>query len=132
MEYSDSHCASTIKEVIAHRGIKVTDQLRGGEGGAGTCALVPTVHQYGMHQLECHTPNRPHAIILGVMLANAVPQPIVIWHYYWVKGWAGCPSRHHYKALAALRIASPQEVLLYPVSDTCNLPVFLRCPFPQR
>jgi hypothetical protein len=47
MEYSDSHCASTIKEVIAHRGIKVTDQLRGGEGGAGTCALVPTVHQYG-------------------------------------------------------------------------------------
>ena len=27
------------------------------------------------------------------------------WHYYWVKG----PSRRRYKALAALRIASPQE-----------------------
>jgi hypothetical protein len=31
-----------------------------------------------VRQLGWHPPNRPHAIMLGVMLANAVPQPIVI------------------------------------------------------
>ena len=39
-------------------------------------------------------------------------------------------SRHRYKALAALRIASPQEGCCYTISvTTCNLPVFLHCRF---
>lgn len=51
-----------------------------------TCALVVHEREYSHRvppntavcQLAWHTPNRPHAIMLGVMLANAVPQPTVM------------------------------------------------------